>query len=374
MTPREAYIGLNMIEGLGPVRVRALVGTLGSPERVFKAAEEDLLRAEGVGPQLAAKIAAQRGEVDPGAEEERAARAGARILTPLDGEYPERLKTIHDPPLALYVRGSLAPRDRHAVAVVGSRRSTHYGNTVADRLSYQLAKTGFTVVSGLARGIDEAAHRGALKGGGRTIAVLGSGLDRMYPPESEALAAEIADSGAVISEFPMGKEPDRTTFPYRNRIVSGISLGVLVVEAGLKSGALHTADSALDQGRSVFAVPGRIDAQASKGTHQLLKAGARLVTDIDDIVEEFETLFPPGNKAGTASPASRPEITLTEDERKVVTPLIGAGMDVDTLARTAGLTATGVSSVLIGLEMKRVVRMLPGRRVELTVEINDPES
>jgi len=374
MTPRQAYIALNMMDGLGPVRVRALVEALGGPQGVFEADEEALLRAEGVGPRLAASIIDQRAALDPDAEEGKATKSDARILTPLDEAYPERLKTIHDPPLALYVRGTLEPRDRHAIAVVGSRRSTHYGNTVADRLSYQLAKVGFTVVSGLARGIDEAAHRGALKGGGRTLAVLGSGLDRLYPPESEALAEEISGHGAVISEFCMGREPDRTTFPYRNRIVSGISEGVLVVEAGFKSGALHTADSALDQGRSVFAVPGRIDSQASKGTHQLLKAGARLVTGVDDIVEEFETLFPPAKKAEADARAPRPELSLTAEEEQIVGQLIGTAMDVDGLARAAGLTAAQISSVLIGLEMKRVVRMLPGRRVELTVDLSDRET
>jgi len=365
MNEREAYIGLNLIEGLGPVRVRSLIDALGTPQAVFEADEEALLRAQGVGRELAHRIVVQGPDVDAAAEEARARQLGARILTPLDAEYPAALKRIHDPPLALYVWGRLAPSDKQAVAVVGSRRCTHYGMTVADRLSYQLAKVGFTVVSGLARGIDTAAHRGALKAGGRTLAVLGGALDKIYPPESEELAAAIADQGAVVSEFPMGREPDRTTFPYRNRIVSGLSMGVVVVEAGYKSGALHTADAALEQGRSVFAVPGRVDSPASKGTNQLIKTGARLTSDVDDIIEEFEMLIPARREPEL--PAARPQIELSAEEEAMVTILLDGTTDVDTLTRKAGLKSGVVSSLLIGLEMKRVIRMLPGRRVELTV-------
>lgn len=237
MTRREAYIALNMIGSLGPVRVRNLVAALGSPEAVLEAGEEDLRRAEGIGAEVARGIVAQRGEVDPAAEEARARKHGARIITCEEPDYPAPLLAIYDPPLALYVRGTLDPKDKHAVAVVGTRHATHYGLSMADRLAYQLAKTSFTVVSGLARGIDTAAHRAALKGGGRTLAVLGSALDRLYPEENAGLADEIAQQGAVISEYTMGREPDRTTFPYRNRVVSGLSMGIVVVEAGLKSGA-----------------------------------------------------------------------------------------------------------------------------------------
>jgi DNA processing protein len=357
-----------MIEGIGPIKVRALTDALGSPEAVFSAGRDDLLSAQGVGEQLADRILGQRERIEPEAEEAATRKLGARIITPLDEEYPGALKHIHDPPLALYIKGSLEKKDRHALAVVGSRRSTSYGNTVADRLSYQLAKVGFTVISGLARGIDTAAHRGALKGGGRTLAVLGSALDRIYPPESEELADAIAGQGAVISEFPLGREPDRTTFPYRNRIVSGMSLGVLVVEAGFKSGALHTADAALDQGKSVFAVPGRIDSGASKGTNRLIQAGAKLVADVDDILEEFETLFTAA-PAAPDQPSARPALELSGEEQVLATVLLNGPVDIDTLARAADWDVSRVSSLLIGLEMKRVVRMLPGRRVELAVDL-----
>ncbi len=354
-----------MIDKLGPVRVRSLIAALGSPEAIFAAGPDELMKAGGVGRDLAAGIVEQRGRADAGREEERAAKLGARLVTPVDGEYPEPLKAIHDPPLALYVRGALEAKDRHAVAVVGTRHATHYGLTVADRLGYQLAKVGFTVVSGLARGIDTAAHRGALKGGGRTLAVLGSALDKLYPPENEALAKEIAEHGAVISEYTLGREPDRTTFPYRNRVVSGLSMGVVVVEAGRNSGALMTADQALEQGRSVFAVPGRIDSAASKGAHQLIRNGARLVDDVDDILQEFEFLIPPEKKKQAKALDERPATQLSIDEQSVVRALWEGALDVDALIRKAGLKTAALNSLLIGLEMKRVVRMLPGRMVEL---------
>ena len=246
MTGREAYIGLNMMTALGPIRVRKLVAALGSPEAVFTATEQELRKADGIGPEVARGILEQRGAVDPAAEEARARKHGARIITQDEADYPVALKQIYDPPLALYVRGTLTKDDQHAIAVVGTRHATHYGQSVADKMAYQLARTGFTVVSGLARGIDTAAHRAALKGEGRTLAVLGSALDKLYPEENAELADAIAEHGAVISEYTMGREPDRTTFPYRNRIVSGLCMGLVVVEAGVKSGAVITATEALD--------------------------------------------------------------------------------------------------------------------------------
>jgi len=365
MTEREAYIALNMIDGLGPVKVRSLAVALGSAQAVFTATAEELCSAAGVGRELARKIVDQRGAADPAAETDRAARAGARIIACCDADYPEPLKAIHDPPLALYVRGTLEQRDRHALGIVGTRHATHYGLTVADRLAYQLGKVGFCVVSGLARGIDTAAHRGALKGGGRTIAVIGSAMVTLYPPENEALADEIAQHGAVISEYTMGREPDRTTFPYRNRVISGLSMGVVVVEAGRTSGALQTADQALEQGRSVFAVPGRVDSPASKGTHRLIKNGARLVEDVDDVLQEFEFLIAPEKKEKAKELDPMPSVQLSGDEQSIVRALWEGTLDVDALIRRADLKAATVNSLLIGLEMKRVVRMLPGRKVEL---------
>ncbi len=373
MTGREAYIGLNMMSSLGPVRVRNLVAALGSPEAIFSAREEELRKASGIGGEVARAILAQREEVDVAAEVKRARSAGARLVTLLDDDYPEPLKQIYDPPLALYVRGTLTREDRHAIAVVGTRHATHYGQGVADKLAYQLARTGFTVVSGLARGIDTAAHRAALKGGGRTLAVLGSALDRVYPEENAGLADEIAGHGAVISEYTMGREPDRTTFPYRNRVVAGLSMGLVVVEAGMKSGAVITATEALEQGRTVFAVPGRVDQPSSRGTHMLIKQGARLCEGIDDVLQEFEMLIPPSQAEKVKSMPKRPDVPLTQDEQVVVKALWKGALDVDELARAAGLKSAQISALLLGLEMKRVIRILPGRVVELREDLR-PET
>jgi DNA processing protein len=370
MTDREAYIALNRMEGVGPATVRALIDALGSPSAVFDPEVTGFQSVEKIGPKLSESILAQRNRVDPQAEIEKAESLGIRIITSLDVEYPDALKAIYDPPLALYVRGALLPKDRHALGMVGSRKCTHYGLSVADRLSYQLAQTGFTVVSGLARGIDSAAHEGALKAKGRTIAVLGSAIDQLYPPENAELADAIAQSGAVISEYPLGRQADRMTFPYRNRIISGLSMGIIVVESGAKSGSLHTADAATEQGRSVFAVPGRIDSPASKGTNRLIKNGAKLVDNVGDILEEFELLVPPGlfEKPQKAASA-RPEVPLSKEEQVLVKALWEEALDVDSLARAAGLPIYKVSALLIGLEMKRVVKMLPGRIVELAEDL-----
>lgn len=374
MTDREAYIALNLIDQLGPVRVRALASHLGSLSAIFTASESDLRRTPGIGAELAAGIVRQRGEVDPAREETAARRKGAAIVTPADADYPAPLRSLHDPPLALYVVGTLRPEDRNAIAVVGSRRCTHYGRSVADLLSFQLAKTGMTVVSGLARGIDMAAHEGALKAGGRTFAVLGGAIDRLYPAEAAPLAERIAAHGAVISEFSLGREPDRTTFPYRNRVISGLSMGVVVVEADRQSGAMITAAQALEQGRSVFAVPGRIDQPMSRGPHALLRQGARLVEDVRDIVGEFEFLFPvraaaPEAAGDAGAPAPPAAFRFSDDEARVVEALSEGELDTDTLARRSGVPVARLGGLLVGLEIKRVVRMLPGRRAALAVSL-----
>lgn len=364
LNERDAYIALNLMADIGPVGVRSLAAALGSPQAIFTADRSGLLRADGIGPAQADKILAQRGQLRPELETERAARLGARIITPVDAAYPKPLLEIHDPPLALYLLGTLEPGDKRAMGVVGSRHTTLYGRETAEKLAYQLAQSGFVVVSGLARGIDTAAHRGALKGGGRTLAVLGGALDCLYPPENADLAREIAQHGAVLSEFPLGRKPDKTTFPMRNRIVSGLSMGILVVEAGLGSGALITVDQALDQGRSVFAVPGRIDSPSSRGAHQLIKNGARLVESVDDILDEFEFLIPPGQRKSKDAPAAaRP--TLLPEEDRIVRALEDGEQDLDSLTRATGLGAARISALVIGLEMKRMVRMQPGRIVEL---------
>ncbi len=366
-----AYIALNMITGIGPIKVRALIESFGSPASALNADEETLRRVPGIGAQLAHNIWEQGRDLDPADEIRKAKKLGARIITPLDDEYPAMLRTIHDPPLALYVLGEFLSADEHALAMVGSRRCSHYGRSVADRLAYQLAKVGYTIVSGLARGIDTASHQGALKGAGRTIAVLGGALDCLYPQENEALAKQIAGNGVVVSEYPLGREPDRTTFPYRTRIVSGISQGVIVVEAPRKSGSLITVDCALEQGRHVFAVPGRIDSPMAGGCHQVIKNGARLVENVDDILEEFEMLIPVERQEQARNVTKRPEIHLTGDEEKVVRALGDGALDVDSLAACAGLNSATVSGLLLGLEMKRIVRMMPGQMVALAVSADE---
>ena len=365
MNEREAYIALNMMEEIGPVGVRALISKLGSPQAIFEADREKLLEAEGIGLAAAENIINQRRDVRPDEELKRAANLGAEIITPADSGYPKYLAHIHDPPLALYVLGKLLPNDRHAIGVVGSRHTTFYGRETAESMAYQLAHAGFTVVSGLARGIDTAAHHGALKAKGRTLAVLGGGLDCIYPPENKQLAVDISKSGAVLSEFPIGRKPDKTTFPIRNRIISGLSMGVLVVEAGLASGALITANQALDQGRCVFAVPGRIDSPSSKGTHMLIKNGARLVESVDDILQEFEFLIPRLNMTKSVSADAMPLAPLDEDEEKIVQCLKDGEKNADEIIRETVIGANRIGSILLGLEMKRVVRLQPGRMIHL---------
>ncbi len=359
---RQAYIALNMMKGVGPVTVRSLATHLGSVTAVFDADKAALMAVPGVSRDVVGKILEQRDQINPEQEEQAAALVGAHLITPVDAEYPKRLLQIYDPPLALYVQGALQLRDEHGVAIVGSRRTSHYGLETAERLGLQLAQSGVTVISGLARGIDTAAHRGALNGKGRTVAVLGGALDCMFPPENAELARQIALQGAVLSEYPMGRQPDKTTFPVRNRIVSGLSKGVTVVEADVASGAMITAHQALDQGRIVFAVPGRIDSFGARGPHKLLKNGAKLVESVEDILEELGCLIstPARADGGCAGPV------LTEVEAGLVALIAGEGeVDFDFLIRRSGRKPSEISALLLGLELKRVVKMLSGQRVAL---------
>ena len=363
VTDRDAYIALNMMDRVGPVRVRAMVESFGSVQAIFSASAKELQQVDGVGPALASAIISQRDRINPAAEEDKAHKRGVTIVTPLDAAYPAALLTIHDPPLALYVRGNLRAGDAQSIAVVGTRHPTHYGVECARKLSFGMAKSGLCVISGLALGIDTAAHEGALRAKGRTIAVIGGGFDHLYPSENVRLAEEIADQGAVISEFPFSRKPDRTTFPMRNRIVSGMSRGVLVVEASMESGAMITANQASDQGRSIFAVPGRIDSYASRGPNVLIRDGAQVVTELRDVLEHFEMLFPEPSEVTDQRGYSRGD--LTENERKVVTLLGGGDMSVDRLIRESGVAPATMASLLIGLELKKIIKMLPGRCVAL---------
>jgi DNA processing protein len=291
---------------------------------------------------------------------------GCRVLIQTDPVYPDLLRQIYDPPIVLYVKGELTDKDRNAVAMVGSRLTTHYGQEMARRLAYQLAYVGVTVVSGGARGIDTAAHQGALNAKGRTIAVLGTGINIVFPPENAALFERIATAGAVITQFPFNRKADRQSFPIRNRIVAGMTLGTVVVEANLTSGALITAGMAIDNGRQVFAVPGRIDSPQSRGCHDLIKKGAKLCENAEDILTEFEYLFPPTNRRAAADPApdaagSLPALSLPANEQRIYEVLGREEVTMDEVIHASGLPASAVAAGLLSLEMKRLVRQLPGR-------------
>ena len=358
MNHREACIALNMIPQMGPVRLRRLLEAFGSAEKILLARAGQLAQVDGIGAALAENIANWEKFADPAAEERKAREIGAHIITAEDEEYPPLLREIHDPPIVLYVLGSITNRDRNAVAVVGSRKASHYATECAKKLSFQMAYAGLTVVSGLARGIDTAAHQGALAAKGRTIAVIGAGLAHLYPPENAQLAERIASSGAVISEFPIDTKPDRQTFPIRNRIVTGMSFGVLVVEAGANSGALISANMAAEQGRTLYAVPGRIDQPTCLGSNRLIQQGAKLVTAAEDILDDLPMVF----KEKPALPSSFAPAGLTPEQEKILAAIGAEETSLESVIATSGLTAAVVSSTLLGLEIRRLVKQLPGKR------------
>ncbi len=284
-----------------------------------------------------------------------------RKITIDDEEYPKNLRNIYDPPQALHLNGEILPEDDIAVALVGSRNASIYGLEACEKLAYELASSGITVVSGMARGIDTAAHRGALKARGRTIAVLGSGHNMVYPPENEKLYKEIAKSGVVITEFEEDTPPLKYNFPKRNRIISGISLGVVVVEAAQNSGALITANFALEQGREVFAVPGKINSTTSRGTHELIKDGAKLVQSAEDIVEELNISKRPVDDDKSTSKPDGIEIKLSEYERSIYELLSDEPCHIDEIVGRANIALSKTSQILLNLELKRLVRELPGK-------------
>ncbi|NLF22240.1 MAG: DNA-protecting protein DprA [Lentisphaerae bacterium] len=373
MTEHQALVTLNLVTGMGAITAKRLIESFGSAAASLAAAEADLMAVPGIGAARAAQFRAGFAQADWAREERRAAEMGVRLVTWDEPDYPQLLRAIYDPPLVLYVCGDLAALQGTGVAVVGTRHPTRYGCESAHRFGFQLAGAGYVVVSGLARGIDAEAHRGALEARGRTVAVLGGALDCLYPIENRELAVRIArEGGAVVSEYPFGRQPDRQTFPMRNRIVSGLAAGVLVVEASLQSGTLITVDQAIEQGRTVMAMPGRIDSVASMGCHNLLRHGARLVTSVDDIAEEIQTLIavPPTRPGPTPSaPAPAPVATgagggLNDDEQRLLAAL-GADDDcsVDDLVRASGLEPGRVNGLLVGLQIKRRIRLLPGARV-----------
>ena len=384
MTLHEAYIVLNMIDGVGPATLAQLLKAFDEPQDILKAGLSDLLRVQGVGEVTAAAIRNWEASVDLESELQRMKNIGCRVIIREDEEYPPLLRQIHNPPFLLYVKGNLLPQDKSSVAIVGSRLTTQYGKETAHRLGQQLAYAGITVISGGAGGIDTAAHKGALSARGRTLAVLGHGLCHLYPVGNARLFEKIAETGALISQFPMDRTGDRQTFPIRNRVVAGMTLGTVVVEANLVSGALITAGMAAELNRQVFAVPGRIDSPRSGGCHKLIKEGAKLCEGVQDILSEFECFThlagmpmpesPPPvkeetKKIGTEEllfnlPATAVEsftISLNEDEAALLKCMSSQEQHVDELIRASNLPSGTVQVALFGLELKKQIQQLPGK-------------
>ena len=349
-------MALNLLPDIGPVRVRNLLSRFGSAQAVLSATQADLSQVDKVGFKTANNIIRWRELIDLDGELRRIDQFGANIVTTDDSEYPALLRQIYDPPLVLYVRGTLRPEDAYAIAMVGTRQSTLYGRQTAERLARELAASGVTVVSGGARGIDSASHEGALQSGGRTIAVLGTGLDIVYPAENVKLYQRIAEQGALITQFPFGRKGDKQSFPIRNRIVAGMTQGTAVVEANRASGALITANFAAEYGRTVYAVPGRVDSPRSAGCHDLIKDGAQLCESAEDVLTEFAHL--------QAIEPEEPEIpmpTLSHPEQQVFHVLTHEEMQQDEIIRRSELPAAQVSVILLQLEMKKLVQQHPGR-------------
>jgi DNA processing protein len=366
------WVALKWVEGVGNVGFKALLEAFGTPRKVFEAPLSMIKAVPGIGDKTAPQIKAFKDWKKVEKELECADRTGVSIVTSQDPLYPSQLLSTYDYPAFLYVKGHLKEDDVN-VAVVGSRTASTYGKFTTERLCRELVLRGITVISGLARGIDSAAHRGALSGKGRTIAVLGCGLDVVYPPENEKLFNEISLQGALISEFPFGTPPNAPNFPARNRIISGISLGVVVVEASEKSGSLITARIALEQGREVFAVPGSIDSSGSRGTNKLIKQGAKLIENVEDILEEIlpqVTREPKSVKPDQRQRqpddqqkilTSSPDLVLKETEKTVWQVLSQKPVHIDQIITSTGLTAHEVLGILLNLELQGLIEQKPGK-------------
>ena len=363
----QDWLTLTFMSGLGCILIRRLVAEFGSPGRVLVADSSQIGRVEGIGTKVV-RLFSDRAGIDQARDQARqelqALSRSAFFMTCLnDEEYPVLLKNIHDPPVLLYYRGSLECLALPAVAIVGSRAATTYGKRISFELGRELARRGITVVSGMAQGIDAEAHRGALAGGGSTVGVLGCGIDVVYPRLHAQLFDQAAENGAIVSEYALGTRPEGFHFPARNRIISGMVLGVVVVEATLKSGSLITARLALEQGREVFAVPGRIDSMKSQGTHRLLQQGARLVHCADDIVEELNLAASMHTVQGEEK-SSGSSALISDAERRLLTCLDVYPVNIDELVYSSGLGSGEVYDLLLRLELKGMVRQLPGQQYE----------
>jgi DNA processing protein len=364
MVNKLPWLALRGFPGVGVVLFQRLVQAFGSPAAVFRADEGELLAVWGVTPALARAVASFRDWDKVEGELARLGAQGVEVLTRDDPGFPERLKQIPYPPPFLYIRGTLSEADAFAVALVGTRTPSYYGLKTCRRLAGALAARGWTVVSGLARGIDTAAHQGALENSGRTLAVLGCGLDIVYPPENRALYEKIPAQGALISEFPLGTPPEAKNFPIRNRIISGLALGVVVVEAGERSGTTITVHAALEQGREVFAVPGPIDSPVSVGPHHLIQQGAKLVQEVEDILRELPKI-PGGPRGGLLFDLPGQVAETTGSIQALDDPLLSLlGSDpiqLEELVTASRLPAAEVMSRLTLLELQGLIRELPGK-------------
>lgn len=356
------WLALTRVRGLGAVGCKKLLTQFADPVKIFSATPAELKSIDGM--QSDALEGLMSFSDWAGVEEEmrRIDAAGVSLIRFTDKNYPARLRTIADPPPFLYVKGELRTADDRAVAIVGSRSASDYGRRVARDLARGLASRGFTVVSGMARGIDGMAHEATLNAQGRTIAVLGSGVDRAYPPEHEQLYQRISENGAVISELPIGTRPLAFNFPARNRLISGLSLGVVVVEATEKSGSLITASLALEQGREVFAVPGEVGASRSRGAHQLIRQGAKLVETVNDIIEEIAPQLSKRDGAGETTERRELPAQAADDVRKIFALLQEHALHIDEVIEASGLSPSKVSEILLNLELQGFLQQLPGNR------------
>jgi DNA processing protein len=354
LTDTKYWIGFNIVSGIGPARLKLLLDHFGDLERAWHAPQAQL-REAGLDKRSSQAILAARETISLDEELENVESEGAKAITWQDEEYPPRLRHVHNAPPVLYVKGDILPRDEWAVAVVGTRASRAYGRQMVEEIAGDLARSGITVVSGLARGIDSLAHRAALRAGGRTIAVLGCGIDIIYPHEHGDLARSIVDRGALITEYPLGTKPEGGNFPPRNRIISGLSLGTLVVEAGKRSGALITADYALEQGREVFALPGNANSPKSEGTNRLIQEGAaKLIVSVEDILEELNlTLVEHHQEMRMAVPED-------EKEAQILQCISTEPVHVDDIGQKTNLPISEVTSTLAMMELKGMVRQVGG--------------
>jgi DNA processing protein len=350
---KKFWVGFNLIKGIGAVRMQGLIAYFGDLEAAWNAAPAELARA-GLGLRLIERVVQARGGVSLDRVWENIEKQDIKILTWEDEVYPQRLKEIDQPPPVLYIRGEYLPDDLFAVAIVGTRRVTPYGRQITEELSSFLAANNMTVISGLARGVDAVAHQTTLKAGGRTIAVLGSGVDKIYPPEHRALADQIVERGAIVSDYAPGTPPEASNFPPRNRIISGLSLAIIVVEAGETSGALITAEFAAEQGREVFAVPGSIFAPQSKGTNKLIQNGALPLLSVNDLMQALDL-----TRVGERK-AARKIMPADTIEAKLLTILLDEPLHVDEIRNQAELPIEKVSAALVLMELKGMVRQVGG--------------